>query len=96
MVGLYRSELLDRKHSFHRLQMPSKTGLSSQGNRCVHVQTFQLQDMQKHLPDERRFTLGDLIERLDDKGKELGLIIDLTNTERYYKPAVSALHSLDR
>ncbi|CAF0972223.1 unnamed protein product [Adineta ricciae] len=42
-------------------------------------------EMQKHLPDDRRFTLGDLVERLDDKGKELGLIIDLTNTERYYK-----------
>ncbi|UJR28910.1 hypothetical protein I4U23_010128 [Adineta vaga] len=42
-------------------------------------------EMQKHLPDDRRFTLGDLIERLDDKGKELGLIVDLTNTERYYK-----------
>ncbi len=47
--------------------------------------------MQKHLTDERRFTLGDLVERLDDKGKELGLIIDLTNTDRYYKPAVSFL-----
>ena len=47
--------------------------------------------MQKHLPEERRFTLGDLVEQLDDKGKELGLIIDLTNTDRYYKPAVSFL-----
>lgn len=45
--------------------------------------------MQKHLNDDRRFTLGDLVERLDDLGKELGLIIDLTNTDRYYKPAVS-------
>ncbi|CAF4926224.1 unnamed protein product [Rotaria sp. Silwood1] len=42
-------------------------------------------EMQKHLTEERRFTLGDLVERLDDKGKELGLIIDLTNTDRYYK-----------
>jgi hypothetical protein len=45
--------------------------------------------MQKHLIDDRRFTLGDLVERLDDKGKELGLIIDLTNTDRYYKAIVS-------
>jgi hypothetical protein len=45
--------------------------------------------MQKHLTDERRFTLGDLVERLDDKGKELGLIVDLTNTDRYYKADVS-------
>ncbi|CAF1023824.1 unnamed protein product [Rotaria sordida] len=44
-------------------------------------------EMQKHLTEERRFTLGDLVERLDDKGKELGLIIDLTNTDRYYKAA---------
>lgn len=44
--------------------------------------------MQKHLPDDRRFTLGDLVERLDDAGKELGLIIDLTNTERYYTRTV--------
>jgi hypothetical protein len=47
--------------------------------------------MQKHLTDERRFTLGDLVERLDDKGKELGLIIDLTNTDRYYKADVSSI-----
>lgn len=46
--------------------------------------------MQKHLPDDRRFTLGDLVEKLDDKGKELGLIIDLTNTDRYYKATVFA------
>jgi hypothetical protein len=45
--------------------------------------------MQKHLIDDRRFTLGDLVERLDDMGKELGLIIDLTNTDRYYKATVS-------
>jgi hypothetical protein len=47
--------------------------------------------MQKHLNDDRRFTLGDLVERLDDMGKELGLIIDLTNTDRYYKAAVSSI-----
>jgi len=47
--------------------------------------------MQKHLTDDRRFTLGDLVERLDDKGKELGLIIDLTNTDRYYKATVSSM-----
>ncbi len=45
--------------------------------------------MQKHLSDERRFTLADLVEKLDDRGKELGLIIDLTNTDRYYKATVS-------
>lgn len=45
--------------------------------------------MQKHLNDDRRFTLGDLVERLDDCGKELGLLIDLTNTDRYYKSTVS-------
>ncbi len=45
--------------------------------------------MQKHLKDDQRFTLGDLVERLDDIGKELGLIIDLTNTDRYYKATVS-------
>ncbi|CAF3311016.1 unnamed protein product [Rotaria socialis] len=44
-------------------------------------------EMQKHLTDERRFTLGDIVEKLDDQGKELGLIIDLTNTDRYYKAA---------
>jgi hypothetical protein len=48
--------------------------------------------MQKHLPDERRFTLGDLVEKLDDKGKEVGLIIDLTNTDRYYKATVSTVN----
>lgn len=42
-------------------------------------------EIQKHLPDDRRFTLADLVEKLDDRGKELGLIIDLTNTDRYYK-----------
>ena len=49
--------------------------------------------MQKHLSDERRFTLGDLVERLDNMGKELGLIIDLTNTERYYKRDVRSSSS---
>ena len=44
--------------------------------------------MQKHLPDDRRFSLADLVEKLDDRGKELGLIIDLTNTDRYYKATV--------
>ena len=44
--------------------------------------------MQKHLASERRFTLGNIVEKLDDKGKELGLIIDLTNTDRYYKATV--------
>jgi hypothetical protein len=44
--------------------------------------------MQKHLTVDRRFTLGNLVEQLDDKGKELGLIIDLTNTDRYYKATV--------
>ena len=50
--------------------------------------------MQIHLHEDRRFTLGDLVERLDNKGKELGLIIDLTNTERYYKRTVSFLLQL--
>ena len=45
--------------------------------------------MQKHLNDDRRFTLADLVERLDDVGKELGFIVDLTNTDRYYKATVS-------
>ena len=44
--------------------------------------------MQKHLPEDRRFSLADLVEKLDDRGKELGLIIDLTNTDRYYKATV--------
>lgn len=47
--------------------------------------------MQKHLINEQRFTLGDLVERLDDGGKELGLIVDLTNTDRYYKAIVRVL-----
>lgn len=52
--------------------------------------------MQKHLPDERRFTLGDLVEKLDDKGKEIGLIVDLTNTDRYYKATVSTVSTVNR
>lgn len=45
--------------------------------------------MQQHLPEDRRFTFADLVEQLDNQGKELGLIIDLTYTDRYYKASVS-------
>ncbi|CAF1113256.1 unnamed protein product [Didymodactylos carnosus] len=56
------------------------------GTRFVAFKCPLKPELQKNLPADMRFTLGDLVEKLDDQGQELGLIIDLTNTERYYKP----------
>ncbi|CAF5095998.1 unnamed protein product, partial [Rotaria magnacalcarata] len=38
----------------------------------------------RNLNQRDRFSLNDLIERLDNRKRELGLIIDLTDTDRYY------------
>ena len=35
-----------------------------------------------------RFTPNDLCNVLKEKGRILGLVVDFTNTERYYKPKV--------
>lgn len=38
-----------------------------------------------------RFGPEDVIEKLKDKGKELGLVIDITYTDKYYHKGVSNL-----
>lgn len=42
-------------------------------------------EMQQNLDDNKQFTLTTLISLLESVDKELGIIIDLTNTDRYYK-----------
>ena len=40
------------------------------------------------MDEGERFSLTDLIERLDHQGRKIGLIIDLTDTDRYYDSRV--------
>lgn len=41
------------------------------------------------VPDEQQFTPGQLLTLLKEDDLKLGIIIDLTNTARYYDPNVS-------
>ncbi|CAF1061210.1 unnamed protein product [Adineta ricciae] len=38
----------------------------------------------RHLQEDERFSLDDLTDRLANQGRKIGLIIDLTDTDRYY------------
>ncbi|CAF1246568.1 unnamed protein product [Adineta steineri] len=38
----------------------------------------------RHVDEQERFSLDDLVERLEKQGRTIGLIIDLTDTDRYY------------
>lgn len=46
--------------------------------------------MLRNVEIEQRFSLDDLIARLKSQGQRLGLIIDLTDTDRYYDSRVSS------
>ena len=43
------------------------------------------------MPKDQHFSPDILLQRMEEQGQQLGLIIDLTNTHRYYNPAVSAI-----
>ncbi len=43
-----------------------------------------LQSILRHVDEGERFSLDDLVDRLDSQGRKIGLIIDLTDTDRYY------------
>lgn len=49
-----------------------------------------LQSFDRNLLPEERFSPHDLIRKVKERKEELGLIIDLTYTTRYYGPEVSA------
>lgn len=53
-----------------------------------------LQNISRFLPMERRFSLDDLFEQVHQRGYKLGLVIDLTNTTRYYNAMVCCCHLL--
>ncbi|UJR37895.1 hypothetical protein I4U23_030584 [Adineta vaga] len=38
----------------------------------------------RHIDEQERFSLDDLTDRLASQGRKIGLIIDLTDTDRYY------------
>ena len=53
-----------------------------------YVLVLYLQSICFRLPKEKWLRPNDLLELLDKDNYKLGLIIDLTNTARYYKPEV--------
>lgn len=53
------------------------------------------QSFNQNLHPEERFSPCDLIEKIKEQKEELGLIIDLTYTTRYYGPEVSVGLSIE-
>lgn len=58
---------------------------------CADVMTpiSLLQALRRHLRESEAFGPFDLIDVLKNESEELGLIIDLTFTTRYYRPQVT-------
>uniref|UniRef100_A0ABI7XIA1 Dual specificity phosphatase 11 n=1 Tax=Felis catus TaxID=9685 RepID=A0ABI7XIA1_FELCA len=56
------------------------------GTRFIAFKVPLKKSFEKHLAPEERFSPLDLFNKLQKQNEELGLIIDLTYTHRYYKP----------
>ena len=55
----------------------------------VFILLVAFQKLVYTLPKEDQFTPGELIGRIQEQGHSLGLVVDLTNTNRYYSSQVS-------
>eukprot|EP01134_Creolimax_fragrantissima_P004099 CFRG4099T1 len=55
------------------------------GTKFLPFKTPLSEKFQSEVPDELSFTPGDLFEICEENNMSLGLIIDLTKTDRYYK-----------
>ncbi|XP_041089444.1 RNA/RNP complex-1-interacting phosphatase-like [Polyodon spathula] len=64
----------------------SAVGKRIPGTRFVAFKVPLRQAFERHLPPEMRFCPQDLVQKLGEQNQELGLIIDLTFTTRYYQP----------
>uniref|UniRef100_A0A8C7A5B8 RNA/RNP complex-1-interacting phosphatase n=1 Tax=Neovison vison TaxID=452646 RepID=A0A8C7A5B8_NEOVI len=58
------------------------------GTRFIAFKVPLKKSFEKHLAPEERFSPLDLFNKIQKQNEELGLIIDLTYTHRYYKPEV--------
>ncbi|XP_044093516.1 LOW QUALITY PROTEIN: RNA/RNP complex-1-interacting phosphatase-like [Neovison vison] len=56
------------------------------GTRFIAFKVPLKKSFEKHLAPEERFSPLDLFNKIQKQNEELGLIIDLTYTHRYYKP----------
>ncbi|XP_047911011.1 RNA/RNP complex-1-interacting phosphatase isoform X2 [Anser cygnoides] len=56
------------------------------GTRFIAFKVPLRQNFDHNLHPEERFSPRDLIKKIKEQGEELGLIIDLTYTTRYYRP----------
>lgn len=89
MVGLYANRKSHGRNSFHLLQSAIAKGRIAleNGNKfnsnnfVISFQTNIVQD-QQHIDKDNRLNPTSLMERIP----ELGLVIDLTDTDRYYNP----------
>jgi atypical dual specificity phosphatase len=55
------------------------------GTRFIAFKVPLTEHVCQALPADERFTLSDLVRTLEDMDEQLGLVIDLTNTTRYYQ-----------
>ncbi|XP_038064364.1 RNA/RNP complex-1-interacting phosphatase homolog isoform X2 [Patiria miniata] len=61
-------------------------GRTINGTRLIAFKVPLNKALSENLPPRFRFTPEDLLKRVKESGLGLGLIIDLTNTSRYYNP----------
>ncbi|XP_064624266.1 RNA/RNP complex-1-interacting phosphatase homolog [Lineus longissimus] len=65
-----------------------KLGERMEGSQFIIFKTPLKDDINRenNVPEDQRFTPSDLLRMAADKGYDLGLVIDMTNTKRYYQP----------
>ncbi|KAG8518745.1 RNA/RNP complex-1-interacting phosphatase [Galemys pyrenaicus] len=61
-------------------------GQRMSGTRFIAFKVPLKKSFEEKLAPEERFSLSDLFNKIQEQNEELGLIIDLTHTDRYYEP----------
>ncbi|XP_071793573.1 uncharacterized protein [Asterias amurensis] len=70
----------------NRWECYASLGKCISGTRLLAFKVPLKQELCRNLKPHERFTPENLIERVSVSGQPLGLVIDLTNTSRYYNP----------
>ncbi|CAH1783256.1 unnamed protein product [Owenia fusiformis] len=64
----------------------SRVGKRIPGTRILACKVPLEKNICNKVEEEERFGPKDLVQCIEERGERLGLVIDLTNTSRYYKP----------
>lgn len=77
-----------------RWEMYTKFGKQVLGTRFVPFKVPLRAEMAMKVPDEERFMPKDLIDHFKRENLNVKMVIDLTNTNRYYDPSLLEKHNI--